>query len=112
MSTAGDSTELFGPLSELACARRGWKLLDGSTTSGPRDSLIVSVLMRQEVRSEIVLRIAPKLNLRSIHRLKAKGILCADIKSRPKITVAQIPDGPQRVVYVCILTFTIGKQSI
>lgn len=37
MSTAGDSIELFGPLSELH-VHGGWKLLDASETSGPRDS--------------------------------------------------------------------------
>lgn len=38
MSTAGDSIELFGPLSELHVHGGGWKLLDASETSGPRDS--------------------------------------------------------------------------
>lgn len=38
MSTARDSAELFGPLSELHVHGSGWKLLDASKTSGPRDS--------------------------------------------------------------------------
>jgi len=38
MSTAGDSTKLFGPLSELHVHGSGWKLLDASKMSRPRDS--------------------------------------------------------------------------
>lgn len=38
MPTAGDRTELFGPLSELHVHGGGWKFLDASETSGPRDS--------------------------------------------------------------------------
>lgn len=38
MSTAGDSTELLGPLSVLHVHGGGRKLLDASKMSGPRDS--------------------------------------------------------------------------
>lgn len=54
MSAARDSTELFGPLSELHVHGGGWKLLDASETSG-QGIAAVSVLMRQEERAGIVL---------------------------------------------------------
>jgi hypothetical protein len=62
MSSTRDSTKLFGPLSELHVQGGGWKLLDASKTL-EQGIAAVSVLMRQEPRSGIVLRIVPKLNL-------------------------------------------------
>lgn len=72
MSTARDSTELFGPLSKLHVqgGGSGWKLLDASKTL-EQGIAAVSVLMRQEARSGIVLWIAPKLNFCRDRRLKA-----------------------------------------
>lgn len=64
MSTARDSAELFGPLSELHVHGGGWKLLDASKTSGPRDSRSFCFdASRSAVRNS--LRVAPKLNLYS-----------------------------------------------